>query len=159
MAGASRLWPGNGADGGAQVVGVYVFEQESAGPGTERLEHVLVDFVGGEHEHVDPVEVAVGGDAPCRLEAVEPGHADVHEDYVGAGCPGDGDGFLAVGRLADDVEVVGEIEQGAETGAHDGLVVGQRHPHPRVSCHACVPSSGSMARTAKPPPICGPCSI
>ena len=43
--------------------------------------HVIVVTEGCEHEHASSF---VGyGDAPCRLDAVDAGHANVHEHDVG----------------------------------------------------------------------------
>ena len=47
-----------------------VLEQEAAGAGPQRREHVLVEVVGGEHD--DPGRLPERDDAPGRLDPVEP---------------------------------------------------------------------------------------
>ena len=61
-------------------VGRRVLEQEAARAGLQRVVDVLVEVVGREHEHARRVlrgDLARGGDA------VELGHADVHQHDVG----------------------------------------------------------------------------
>ena len=59
----------------------------------------------------------------------------------------------AVGGVAHHVDVVGQVEQRPEAGAHDGLVVGDDD----ADAHA-DPPTGSTARTRNPPPSAAPCS-
>ena len=67
----------------------------------------------------------VGGeDAPGGLQAVELGHADVHQDDVRMEARGLADGFDAVVGLGDHLDVVLVCEQQPEAGAHHRLVVG-----------------------------------
>ena len=65
-------------------------------------------------------------------------------------------GLLAVGGLADHLEVVLGVEQRGEPGPDQFLVVGQRDPDHRSPSSCESPRSGSRARTVKPPPGRGP---
>ena len=67
-----------------------------------------------------------GGDPSCRLDPVEVRHPDVHEDDVGAQCLGGVDRGEAVGGFADDLEVGLGVEDDAEAGADELLVVGDQ---------------------------------
>jgi hypothetical protein len=93
---------GDGADGGVQVVGRCVLEQETAGSGAQCSEEVLVQVEGGEHQDTG---VACGGDAAGGLDAVHVGHADVHEDNVGPVFGRCGDRLAAGAGGAHDVQV------------------------------------------------------
>src|SRR5262249_52972542 len=88
-----------------------------------------------------PSEDAGGGDA------VEAGHSDVHEYDVGEVLLGEADGVVAVGGLADDVDVVLGVEDHAEPGSDEFLVVDDEH------FDAPVPLAlrGIRATTANPP--------
>ena len=68
----------------------------------------------------------VGQDAPRRLEAVELGHADVHQDDVGPQRAHLVDRLAAVRGLADDLDVGLGVEDHAEAGAHERLVVDEQ---------------------------------
>jgi len=59
-----------------EVFGCDVFQQEAARSGDERVEDVLVEVEGGEHQHA--WGIFGGHDLACRLEAVHDGHPDVH---------------------------------------------------------------------------------
>ena len=49
--GEQRVALGDRVDRGQEVLGRDVLEQEAAGAGDERVEHVLVEVEGGEHQH------------------------------------------------------------------------------------------------------------
>ena len=158
-----RLALGHDADPGHELLGRDVLEQEAAGPGAQRLVDVLVEVEGGQHQHPHRA-LAGGGDDPARrLDAVELGHADVHEHDVGLEVVGHRHRLGAVGGLADDVEVVLGVEDHLEPGAHERLVVGDqdanghlggllRHGREGSRAHACSarPSTGIRARTSTP---------
>ena len=98
---------------------------------------------------------ACGEQAPRGLDAVELGHADVHQDDVGLQPLGLLDGVEAVGGLADDLEVVLGVEDHAEPGAHERLVVGdqQAHAHARLnSSHVERKASRARASRRRPGP-------
>ena len=96
------------------------------------------------------MRVAVGGEPASGLDAVEAWHADVHQDEGGAQAPRLVDGLLAVGGLAHHLDVRRRLEQLAEAGADERLVVGDQDP--------CAHASGRWAWTSKPPPSRGPVS-
>ena len=81
-------------------------------------------------------------DAPRRLEPVELGHADVHQDDGRVEARRLVDRLEPVARLGDDVDVLFAREQHAEAGADHRLVVGDEHadrhgPSARRSEGAC----------------------
>lgn len=90
-----------------------------------------------------------GGDRGGGLDAVQFGHPDVHEHDVGIEVRHQRDGLRAVARLADDVDVVRVVQDHPQSGAHEGLVVGDDHPDRHV---------GRVARTANPRSGRGPAS-
>ena len=53
------------------------------------------------------------------------------------------DRFHAVVRLGDDLEVIVGVEDRAQRGAREGVVIGDQH----AAAHASVGSSGKRART------------
>ena len=116
---------GHHPDGGEQVGGQRVLEQEAAGPGPQRREDVLVQVEGGQDERTD---VAARGDPPGGLDAVHDRHPDVHQDDVGTGPPGRLHRLRAVARLADHGEAGRGRDDPAETHPDQCLVVGDHHP-------------------------------
>src|SRR5918994_2920179 len=139
-------------DGVAQVVGLDVLEQEAARAGVERLEHILVEVEGGQHDHAHISELAVGGDPACGLEAVNDRHADVHENDVWAVRAHPLDGLGAGRGLAAHLDVVGALEQHPEARADERLVVGEQDS----DAHAEALGVGSRACTRMPPPGAAP---
>jgi len=67
------------------------------------------------------------GDAPCRLDAVEDRHADVHQHNVWLDALGELHRLASVGRLPGDLYAVLRGEQRTETGPDQDLVVGEHH--------------------------------
>ncbi len=57
------------------------------------------------------------------------------------------EGLGAVLGLADDLDVGLRVEDRGEPGPHERLIVGDEDPD-----HGAGPSTGSRARTPKPPP-------
>ena len=86
------------------------------------------------------------------LDAVQPRHADVEQADIRAERSGHLHRLSAVGRLADDRDVGVGVEDHAQTGANDLLIVG----HDDADDHADAPRSGRTAVTAQPPPARGP---
>src|SRR4051794_5106503 len=109
--------------------------------------HVVVEVEGGEHEHVR-AGLGAADDASRRLDPVEPRHADVHENDVRSQAARLVDRLLPVAGLAHDVDVGLGAQDHAQAVAHEPLIVGEQDAH---RGHVAV-SSGSVARTAKPPP-------
>src|SRR5581483_6159273 len=95
---------------------------------------------------------AVGEDPSRRLEAVEVRHPDVHQHDVGAQRPDLVDRLTAVRRLADDLDLGLGVEDHPEPGAYERLVVDEQ------DADHCGASTGSCARSTKPPPARGPAS-
>src|ERR1017187_8627279 len=129
--------------GANDVVAGRVLEQESRRPRAERLKHVLVEVEGGQ-DH-DPRRTASCGDATRRLEAVENWHADIHQDDVRAQCRHRRDPFLTVRSVAHYLDVGFLVEEGAQAGAHQWLIVDQQDAN-----HVISGSRGSRAVTLKP---------
>jgi hypothetical protein len=96
-------------------------QQEAARPGAQRLIEVLVLVEGGQH-HDAGVGALAGQRARC-CDAVEVRHADVHQRDVGLRTAHQLDGLLAVGGVADHLEVALRLQDHAEPAAHDALVV------------------------------------
>ena len=143
--GEQRVASRDRVDRGQQVLRRDVLEQEAAGAGDERVEHVLVEVEGGEHQH--PRGRLAREQPPGRLEPVHDRHPDVHQDDVGAGPPAGVDGLRAVAGLGDDSDLRVGLEDHPEAGAHECLVVGDQD----ADGHAGTPASrGMRASRAKP---------
>src|SRR5207247_4110359 len=83
----------------------------------------------------------------------EAGHADVHQDDVRAEPLRLLHGLKSVARLADNLDIGLDLDDEPKALPHQGLVVREQD-----SDHRRSTSSGSRARTRKPPPSCGPAS-
>jgi hypothetical protein len=114
----------DGADGGRELGGARVLEQEAARAGAQGGERVLVQVERGEDEHPGPG--AGGDDALGGLDAVRAGHPDVHQHDVGVQGGDLAQGLGPVARLADDGEVVLVVEHQAEAHPQQRLVVHQQ---------------------------------
>ena len=137
-----------GPDAEQELFRTRVLQQETSGTGAQRVENVLTDVEGSEHHHPGRVR-AERDDPPGRLEAIHPGHPDIHEYDVRAR-----PGHLANRRdpvlgLADHLKVGLSLDEHADTGAHQRLVIGDQDPdrHERAGSQAC---------TENPPPGRGP---
>ncbi len=117
-------------DGGQEVLWCDVFEEEAAGAGDERVKHVLVEVEGREHQH--PWGSRHGEELPGGLEPVHHRHADIHQHDVGAGPLAGVDGLSAVAGLGDDTDLRVGLEDHAEAGPDERLVVGDQDA--RQSC-------------------------
>src|SRR5699024_6343387 len=114
----------HGADRAQQVLGLGVLEQEAAGPGTDRGDHVLVEVEGGQHD--DLRRPALGGlreDLRGGLDPVLARHAHIHQHHVDPAGAQLLDGGGAVRGLDDDLHVVLRVDDHRETGADQRLVV------------------------------------
>jgi hypothetical protein len=80
-------------------------------------------------------------------QAVELGHADVHQDDRRPEASGLLDGLDPVARLGDDLDVRLAREEHAEAGAHHRLVVGDED----ADAHRRSPSGRRVRRTNPPP--------
>jgi len=138
------------ADGGQDVLQGHVLDQEPARPGPQRAVDVVVLVERGEHEH--PGVRTGGGDQPGCLDAVHARHADVHDDHVGAGVPGEPYRLGSGSGLAGHVDIGSPLDQPAQSGPDERLVVGEDD----LDDHRTGAGTGSRAATRKPPPGCGP---
>ena len=112
--GEQRVAGGDDAHGLDQPFGRDVLEQEAARAGAEGVVDVLVEIERREHEHARPAR-PVARELPGRLDPVHPGHADVHQDHVGAALATDLDSLLSVGGGAHHGEVGLGVEQFGES--------------------------------------------
>ena len=87
--------------------GPGVVEQEAARPVVDGGAHVVVEVEGGDDHHRDRVLNARAGKLAGRLQAVEPGHADVAQAHVRSQVPAEPHRPHAGGRLADHLDPVG----------------------------------------------------
>jgi len=136
----------DGADARDELFGWDVLEQESARAGMQRVEDVLVEVEGGQHEHAWRMRAL--HDPPCGLEPVDGRHPDVHEDDVGPGATRGVDGLGAISGLGDHVQVWFGLENHPKAGAHERLVVGDQDADGHASTLA---PSGSRAWMSYPP--------
>jgi len=112
------------ADPVGQLLGRHVLEQEAARARAQRVVDVLVEVEGREHENGDGVLViALGDDAPRRLEAVDAGHPYVHQHDVGPPLAHEVDRVRAIAGLAGDDDAGLGVEDRSEAGAHERLVI------------------------------------
>ena len=138
--GEQRVTGGDGADGVGEVGSADVLEQEAAGSRSDGGVDVFVQVEGRQHEH--PGRRRSAGDRFCCLDAVEYGHADVHQHDIGIQGSAGSDGLLAVGRLAHDLDVGLRVENHREAAANKFLVVDDQS-----SDHRSL-STGSRTLTA-----------
>src|SRR5262249_42623482 len=127
--GEDRLAAGHGADGGQQVRGRGVFEEESAGAGLGPGGDGLVQGGGGEGQ--DPAGRGGGGDRGGRLDSVHAGHPHVHQHHVGVQGLRHADPGRPVGGLTGHLDVGLGVEDHPEAQAEQGLVIDEQDPdHP-----------------------------
>src|SRR5215831_8969467 len=134
-------------DRGHELRRQRVLEQEPAGSGPQPGVYVLVEVEGGQQDH--PGRRFGGADPRGGFDPVQVRHPDVHQHQVGLELRGLADGRQPVGGLADHLEVLDALQDGAQAGADEFLVVGDEQPHGRTS-------NGSRAYTWKPPCGLGP---
>ena len=113
---------GDGADRAFDLFCACVFGEVAVRAGLQGWKERVVVGVGGEHEDMRFWQGRAN--RACRLGAFHLGHAEVHEDDVGAQLAGEGDGFDAVRGRAHDLDVVGEPDEHCESLADGPLVVG-----------------------------------
>ena len=145
-----RVTGGDGPHGAGELVSTDVLEQETRRSRTQRFVDVLVEIERGHDQHTNGV-TATEHAARC-FEAVEPRHANVHQDDVGSLGVHDLQRLESVRRLAHDIDVRLCGENRLESGAHHGLVVNHDDAN-----HGRAPS-GIRARRRNPPSGPGPAS-
>ena len=122
-------------------------------PALQRFIDVFVEVEGRQDQDSG---CRVGGeDAASSLDAVELGHADVHQDDGWDKACGLLDSLDPVVRFCHHVDVGLVGEQHAEAGADHRLVVGDED----ADAHRCALSIGRRALRRKPPPATGPAVI
>jgi hypothetical protein len=105
-----RLTRGDDTHSLEQLRRAGVLHQEAAGAQPQRLEDVLIEVERGEHDDPHVREPVVLRDLARGGEAVHARHADVHQHDVGAQLPRQPHCRLAIGRLADHLDVVLGVE-------------------------------------------------
>ena len=105
-------------------------------------------------QYQDTPRQSVAHQRASGLEAVHVRHAQVHQNQVGVEPPGQLDGFLAVARFADDVDVRFLAQQQAQTGAGEPVVVGDQDAsaHPSDGRPVSRVSSRRPLRAPTPKP-------
>ena len=116
-------------DGALQLPERRALDDERRGAGLEHALNRLLVLEPGERDHAGLR--ASSANLPRRLDAVQLGHADVHEHGVGLVLGGELDGLVAVGRFADDLDlgVVGEHCPDEPAGLV-GVIADQKPDHP-----------------------------
>ena len=114
------------ADGLHQVGRAGVLQQVAQRPGLDGREDVVVAGEAGQHQ--DAGRQVAPGQAADRLQAVHPGHEQVHQHHVRAQPLHQPHRRLAVGRLADHLQFGLGGQQRLHAAAHDRLVVHHHHP-------------------------------
>ena len=98
-----------------------VLEQVARRAGEHGVEHRALVGRDGEHEHR---AVRRGVEHAARgLDARHAGHVDVHHDDVGLELRGLLDRLVAATRLGDDLEAVVLVQEPAQAGAEEVVVV------------------------------------
>ena len=137
-----------------QEFGSGVFEQEAPGACLKGAVHVFVEVEGGDHDDREWVIDVGSGELSGGLDAVDIGHADVEQAYVGTQFAGQGNRFASVGSLPDHLDVGLGVEDHREPGADDVLIISDDH----ADGHMAVPFLGSTALTVHPRSRLGPAS-
>jgi hypothetical protein len=120
-------------------------------PGLERGgDLLLLD----EARHRDDLRLGpLGLDPADRGDAVHVRHQQVHQDDVGLEPAGHGDALAAIGGLADDLDVVLQVEEHAEAHPDDRVVVDDQDADAGAVLHGA--SSGT--RPDRCESACGGC--
>ena len=117
--------------------------------GRSRAQCLKHEFIGAEGREDENLRMkSLSHEGTGGLEPVHDRHADVHENEVWTQLSGELDGLGTVGRLGDDVDVIGGAEEQAQARTHKGLVVGDDGS----DAHALISSvfwTGMRARSSK----------
>jgi hypothetical protein len=120
-----RLAAGDGMDGFDEVGFGGVFQEVAFSAGFEGAEDVA--FVGMHAEH-DDGDFGIGlRDLESSFDAVEVGHADVHDDYFGFQRFCEHDGFSSVVGFADDHKIELLLDKQAEAAADELVIIGEQY--------------------------------
>ena len=134
-----RVALGDRPDPVDELLGRDVLEEKPARADPERVVDVLVHVERRQHHDLQPRTV-LGQELAGRLDPVDVGHADVHEDDVRSQAPRLRDRLPAVRGFADNFHVLFGIEDHAETRTDEGLIVDDED----AGAHAGT--TGSFAR-------------
>jgi hypothetical protein len=126
-----------------------VLDQKAAGTPAQRLEDVLIQLERRQDDDLRLGQAGVSDDLAGGGQAVEHGHADVHQHDVGAFPLGEQDGLFAVTGLADHLDVGLGVEQRAESGTDKCLIIGQQYADQPWSL---LMGSYRLSRAARPRP-------
>jgi hypothetical protein len=99
-----RVSGGDGPYRGVQGVAGSVLEQEAAGTGTQRSQHVFVEVECGEYQY-PAASAGVATDLGGGGDAVQIGHAHIHEYDIRPVGSGQVNRFAPGGRLGNDLEI------------------------------------------------------
>jgi hypothetical protein len=116
---------------------------ESSGAGLDRSGEDHVVLVSRKEDHPSAGGLAL--DPPGRLEAVHPGHLDVHEEHIRVLPLCRRDGGLAVGHDLDDGEVVLVVQGDLEGFAEGPVVIGDDHTDILIARPRCLAVLGSRS--------------
>ena len=103
-----------------------------------------------------PATVPADDQQPRGLEAVHAGHLHVEAHHIRSERGRRLEGAHPIPRFTDDLDALLALQDGAESGPHEILVVDQQHAD-RDGRHDVV--TGMLARTRYPPRSRGPNSI
>jgi len=140
-----RVPRGQEPDGTYDLVRTRSLEQESRSSGPQGVKDVVIVVEGGEDEDARGV-VDVGEQAAGCLDAINGGHADVHQHDIGAQAAHQGrDGRSGLG-FADHRDVGLGVDDRPQTAADERFVVDEEDPQIHgVGC------SGSRTATRQQP--------
>jgi len=113
--GECGLSVGAGFDGGDEFPWRCALQQEPGCSGPKRLEHVVVEVEGCQHEH--PGVSRHAQKLSGRGDAVASGHLDVHQHHIWFELTRELDGGLTVGALTDDLDLRVHAEHGGKAGS------------------------------------------
>ena len=120
-----RLAFSDGANGFDEIGFGGIFKQVALGAGFQGAQDVAFIGMHAEHDHEN---IWIGlRDLKGGFDAVEIGHADVHDDYVGLERFCKRDGFAAVAGLADDGEIGLLLDEQTETAADELVIIGEKN--------------------------------
>ena len=111
-------------DGGDEIGFGGVLDEIAAGAGLESAKQI--GLVGMHAENDGLGERMRGGELGDGFDAVENGHADVDHHDVRMESGGEFESLAAVGGLGDDFEAGVALQQKAQAGAHEGMVIGEQ---------------------------------
>src|SRR3954452_7523462 len=123
-------------------------------PRLERAVHVLVEVERGDDHHRERIFDARPGQRAGRAQPVKLGHPDVQQAHIGLQLPGQRYRLPTVARLGHDLDVGLSIQDHAQPGADELLVVGDEH----ADGHRAGRARGSTASTPQPWSGPGPAS-